>query len=91
MPCGAVDGVGAVEGQVGALGRILVEGEVVDTFGAPGLVIGSASEAFDPTENVAGRDPTGPGEASLLEQNAEDHGIDVGDRIGVATRHGARR
>ncbi|MET0957737.1 MAG: FtsX-like permease family protein [Solirubrobacterales bacterium] len=85
---GAVDGVGAVEGQVGALGRILVEGEVVDTFGAPGLVIGSASEAFDPTENVAGRDPTGPGEASLLEQNAEDHGIDVGDRIGVATRHG---
>ena len=84
----AVRGVEAAEGQITAPGNIVVDGEVVETFGAPGLVVGDASERFDPSEVVEGRDPERSGEASLLEQNAEDQGVEVGDRIGIATRRG---
>jgi putative ABC transport system permease protein len=85
-----VDGVASAEGQLTALGSLVVDGEVVETFGAPGLVVADASEEFDPSETVAGRDPRAPREAGILEQNAEREGIEVGDRVGVATRRGVR-
>ena len=85
-----VEGVEAAEGQITAFGRLVVDGEVVETFGAPGLVVADASERFDPGEVVAGRDPRRSGEASLLEQNAADQGIEIGDRIEVATRRGLK-
>ena len=85
-----VDGVAAAEGQITALGQIVVDGEPVETFGAPGLVVGDASEQFDPSDTVTGRDPERPGEAALLAQNAEDEGIRIGDRIEVVTRRGSK-
>jgi putative ABC transport system permease protein len=86
----AVDGVAAAEGQLTALGRLVIDGEVVDTFGAPGLVVAAASPRFEPSETVAGRRPRSSGEAALLEQNAQSEGIGIGDRIGIATRKGMR-
>jgi putative ABC transport system permease protein len=86
----AVDGVAAAEGQVSALGQMVVDGEPVDTFGAPPLVVGDASEEFDPSDTVSGRDPDRPGEAAVLAQNAADEGIGLGDEIGVVTRRGVR-
>ncbi len=85
-----VPGVSAAEGELTAYGHMVVDGEVVETFGAPGLVIADAAPRFDPSETVEGRDPTGPDEASVLEQNATDNGIEIGDRIGVTTRHGIK-
>ena len=85
-----IPGVAAAEGQVDTFGQLVVDGETVDTFGAPGLVVSDASERFDPTEIVAGRDPFAPDEAAVIQQNAEDQGIEVGDRIGVVTRHGVK-
>jgi putative ABC transport system permease protein len=86
-----VDGVAAAEGQITAFGRIVVDGEVVETLGAPGLVLSTSSERFDPSEIVAGRKPARAGEAALLEQNAADNGIGVDDRIGITTRRGVER
>ena len=85
-----VPGVEAAEAGVTAIGNIVVDGEVVDTLGAPGLVIGwGGDERFDPTRISEGRPPQ-RGEVSVLEQNAIDNGIEVGDTIGVVTRHGVR-
>ncbi len=85
-----VPGVDAAEGQLSALGKLVVDGEPIDTLGAPGLVIADAGERFDPTEIVAGRAPGARAEAVLLDENAEDNGIELGDRVGVTTRTGLR-
>jgi putative ABC transport system permease protein len=83
-----LDGVGGAEGQLGAFGNLIVDGEPMDTMGAPGFVMADSRDAFDATTTVGGRDPGRPGEATVLEQNAIDNGLEVGDRIAVATRHG---
>ena len=87
----SVDGVADAEGGVTALGQIVVDGEPVSTFGAPPLVIAAGDESFDPTEIVDGHRPESPGQAMLLVDNADDHGISVGDEIGISTRSGERR
>jgi putative ABC transport system permease protein len=86
-----VPGVAAAEGEVTALGSLVVDGEVVETHGAPGLVIGRGDERFDPAELVEGRNPEAPFEASIFEGNAKDNGVEVGDQVGVATRHGEKQ
>jgi putative ABC transport system permease protein len=48
-------------------------------------------DRFDPTMVVEGRDPRGPGEVTVFEKNAEDNGIEIGDRIGVTTRQGEKQ
>lgn len=85
-----IEGVAAASGELTVFGQMVVDGEPVDTLGAPPLVLSHPGERFDPTTNVEGRDPMGPGEASVLAQNAEDHGIEVGDTIGVATARGEK-
>src|SRR5690349_3251240 len=57
----AVPGVSAVEGEISAFGHMVVDGKVVDTMGAPPLVIGTPTPQFDPTEPVAGRQPVRAG------------------------------
>ncbi len=85
-----VPGVASAEGEVFAGGNLVVDGEIVETFGAPGIVNSDPADRFDPYEVVDGRAPRSPGEANLLEQNAEDNGIEVGDRIGLTTRDGEK-
>jgi putative ABC transport system permease protein len=85
-----VDGVAAAHGQVVANGRLVVDGEVADTAGAPSFVFGTAPERFSPIEPLAGRQPRAVGELSVLEQTADRESLDVGDRVGLATRHGVR-
>jgi putative ABC transport system permease protein len=87
----AVPGVAGAEGEVAALGNLVVDGEVVETQGAPGLVMADSDDRFDPSEVVEGRDPEAPFEATVFEGNAEDNGIEIGDRIGVTTRQGEKQ
>jgi putative ABC transport system permease protein len=87
----AVDGVAGANGELTAFGQMIVDGEPVETFGAPPLVFSDAPDRFDPSTIVDGRDPSGPGEASILAVNAADHDISVGDTIGVATARGERQ
>lgn len=85
-----VPGVEAASGELTAFGNLVVDGETVDTFGAPGIITADSAAEFDPTEAIAGRDPQAPGEAAILEQNASDQGIELGDTIGITTRHGVQ-
>ena len=50
-----VPGVGEAEGELASLGNLVVDGEVVETFGAPGLVMADTDDRFDPTEIVEGQ------------------------------------
>ena len=86
-----IPGVAGAEGELASLGNLVVDGEVVETFGAPGLVMADTDDRFDPTEIVEGRDPRAAGEAAVFEGNADDNGIEVGDRIGVTTRRGEKQ
>jgi putative ABC transport system permease protein len=83
-----VPGVATAQEEVTALGHLVIDGEVVETMGAPAFVSGTSPEEFDPTELVSGRRPELPGEAALLDQNAQDQGVELGDEIGIATRRG---
>ena len=83
-----VDGVAKAEGQLGALANLVVDGEVVGTMGAPAFATADPSDEFDPTSVASGRDPMRPGEATVLDENATENGLQVGDHIGLVTRHG---
>ena len=86
-----VDGVAGARGELTAFGQMIVDGEPVETFGAPPLVVTDTAERFDPSVTVDGRDPAGPGEAAILADNAADNGISIGDTIGVATGRGEKQ
>jgi putative ABC transport system permease protein len=85
-----VEGVDAAYGQIGANGRLVIDGKAVDTAGAPSFVIGAAPARFNPLDTIAGRQPRADGEIAVLQQNAEKHHLDIGDRVGLATRDGVR-
>ena len=89
-PIAQVDGVAAAAGQPVAFGKLVVDGEAVETFGAPALVFGASSEQFDPLSYIEGARPSSFGEVSVLEQTAENEDIDLGERIGIGTRTGIR-
>lgn len=86
----SIPGVAAAEPSLATFGQLVVDGEPIETMGAPPLAFAAGSARFDPTEIVEGRRPSAPGEASILLDNATDNGIALGDRIGVATRHGEK-
>ena len=86
-----VPGVDAAQGEITTIGNLVVDGEVIETMGAPAMVTAAGDERFDPTTTVSGRRPALPGEASLLRQNADDNGVELGDEIGLTTRRGTQQ
>ena len=87
----SVDGVADAHGELTTFGQMIIDGEPVETFGAPPLVIAYAGERFSPATTAEGHPPEGPGEASILADNATDNGISIGDTIGVATARGEKQ
>jgi putative ABC transport system permease protein len=85
-----VPGVDAADGHREAFGALIVDGEEIRTAGAPSLVFGTSPEPFDATEPAEGRDPVNPGEIAVSVDLADDHGIEVGDRVQLETSHGAQ-
>ena len=83
-----VSGVGAAQGELTAPGHLVVDGEFVETMGAPAMLTAVGDARFDPSETVEGRRPEALGEVSIFSENAEDNGIALGDVIGIATRSG---
>ncbi len=53
-------------------------------------MIADSQPRFDPSETVAGARSGARGRGHDPQQNAEDQGIEIGDEIGIATRHGIR-
>ena len=78
-------------GAMQAFGALVVDGKPVTQFGGPNLVFGITPEPFDPTSPVEGRDPSAPGEIAVSHDLAKDHGIEVGDRVGLETSHGTKQ
>ena len=87
---GRVPGVESAAGQSEAFGALVVDGEEIRTTGAPSLVFGTSPEPFDPTEPADGRDPVSSGEIAVSRDLAEEHGIEVGDRIQLETSQGVK-
>ena len=85
-----VPGVETAAGQRQAFGALIVDGEEIRTAGAPSLVFGTSPEPFDATEPAEGRDPVNSGEIAVSVDLADDHGIEVEDRVQLETSHGAQ-
>jgi putative ABC transport system permease protein len=86
-----VPGVERAEGQVERTGSLVIRGDVLETTGAPQLVLSTLPEPFDPTTPIQGRDPARTGEIAVDQQVAEREKLRVGDRLGLATRDGLKR
>ena len=85
-----VPGVETAAGQRQAFGALIVDGEEIRTAGAPSLVFGTSPEPFDATEPAEGRDPVNSGEIAVSVDLADDHGIELEDRVQLETSHGAQ-
>jgi putative ABC transport system permease protein len=85
-----VDGVDVAAGSVTDFQTKLIksDGDVIDTGGAPSFAFGidTAPEyaRFNPLNLVEGRWPAGSGKVAIDERLADEEGLAIGDRIGVA-------
>jgi putative ABC transport system permease protein len=85
-----VDGVEVAAGSVTDFQTKLLkpDGEAIDTGGAPSFAFGLETapeyDRFNPLNLVDGRWPSGSGELAIDEGVADDEGLALGDRIGVA-------
>jgi putative ABC transport system permease protein len=85
-----VDGVEVAAGSVTDFQTKLIksDGEAIDTGGAPSFAFGidTAPEyaRFNPLNLVEGSWPSGSGKVAIDERVADEEGLAIGDRIGVA-------
>ena len=85
-----IDGVEVATGSVQDFQTKLLrpDGEAIDTGGAPAFAFGIETEPefdrFNPLNLVDGRWPRGGAEVAIDEGVADDEGLQIGDRIGVA-------
>jgi putative ABC transport system permease protein len=88
----AVPGVAEAEGDLWSFGALVVDGELKKSSGGGGTIISAASTGpFKPVSNVDGRMPEHSGEVALLRDTAEQHGLEPGDSLGIATRDGTEQ
>jgi putative ABC transport system permease protein len=93
----AVDGVEVATGSVTDFRTKLLrpDGEEIDTGGAPSFAFGIDTapeyDRFNPLNLVEGRWPSGGNEVAVDEGVADDEGLKLGDRIGVAALGPARQ
>ncbi len=86
-----VDGVDLAEGQVAALGSLVVDGEyLAPSGGAPPLVFSSPSERFNSNELVDGAFPARSGEVAIDKSLADREDLEVGRRVGITTQIGVQ-
>jgi putative ABC transport system permease protein len=84
-----VPGVATAGGELFGAGGLMVDGKLKKATGGGGTIVTSSSEEpFNPATNVEGRLPERSGEVAVAHSTAENRGIAVGDRIGIANRNG---
>jgi putative ABC transport system permease protein len=81
-----VEGVQKAAPEVAALGSPVVNGEYVQSTGAPSFVFSLSPDPFRSTDISSGRYPERPGEVAVNEALATSKGLAIGDRLGIATR-----
>jgi putative ABC transport system permease protein len=86
-----VEGVEKAAPEVAALGSPVVDGEYVQSTGAPSFVFSLSPDPFRATDVASGSYPTRSGEVAVNEALATSKGLEVGDRLGIATRSGVKQ
>ena len=85
----AIPGVRLAEGDLWAAGALVIDGKLKKSAGGGGTIIATASSGpFKPVSNIKGRMPEQSGEVALLRDTADKYGLEPGDRLGIASRHG---
>ncbi|HUZ84415.1 MAG TPA: FtsX-like permease family protein [Gaiellales bacterium] len=88
----ALPGVAKAEGQVQAVGSVVLGGKVVSAVGgAPNLVLSTLPRPFSQSTLTAGRFPAASGEVAVNSAMARDHHLRVGQRLGLSTPTGLHR
>jgi len=87
-----VDGVAEAAGQVQTdNARLVVDGDLVESTGAPSLGFSDLPESMSPLEYVQGHRPTREGELAVINKTADDENLRVGQRVGLTTDVGTRQ
>ena len=86
-----VEGVRAAAPELAALGSPVVNGEYVQSTGAPSFVFSLTPDPFRSTDLASGAYPARNGEVAVNEALAANEGLDLGDRLGIATRGGVKQ
>jgi putative ABC transport system permease protein len=85
----SLPGVAKAEGQLYESGALVEEGERVGSQWAPGIVVSSVGEPFDPLRYRQGGPPR-RGEVTVNTKLADDQELRVGQTVQVATRSGVQ-
>jgi putative ABC transport system permease protein len=86
-----VPGVALAEGQIGALGALVVDGKSAGPAGgAPPLVFSTPSDRFNSNTLVAGAFPARHGEVAVDKALADRKHLKVGQEAALSTRIGAQ-
>jgi len=86
-----VEGVRAAAPELAALGSPVVNGEYVQSTGAPSFVFSLTPDPFRSTDLASGAYPARNGEVAVNEALAANEGLALGDRLGIATRDGVKQ
>jgi ABC-type antimicrobial peptide transport system permease subunit len=86
-----VNGVSDAEGQIQALGALVVDGKYAgSTTGAPSLVVSTLSDTFNPYSFVSGHAPEASGQVVVNSKLASDKHLHVGQHVQFATDVGIK-
>ncbi|HET7428895.1 MAG TPA: ABC transporter permease, partial [Gaiellales bacterium] len=86
-----VDGVAQAEGQVQALGALVVGGKYAgSTTGAPSLVVSTLSDTFNPYTYSQGHGPESSGQVVVNSKLADDKHLRIGQHVELATDVGLK-
>jgi ABC-type antimicrobial peptide transport system permease subunit len=84
-----VPGVAKAQGQVMAIGALVVNGRYSGSSGgAPSFVLSWIDEPFSPNTILSGHAPQQSGEVAVNKKLADDKHLKVGDKVGLATANG---
>ena len=86
----AVPGVRVAEGQLSATGSLVIRGKPVSSGFAPSIVASASRKPFDAFRYIAGGPPRRAGDVVIDDQMAADHGLRVGQWVGLSTRSGVQ-
>jgi putative ABC transport system permease protein len=86
-----VDGVAEADGQVQADdAQLVVDGDVVNSTGAPSLAFSDLPPSISPLEYAQGHEPQASGQLGVIKKTADDEHLRVGQRVGLTTDLGTQ-
>lgn len=87
-----VEGAAVVDGSVSGVGAVAVNGEVVQTGGAPTLFFSVSDDPIDSSSStfIEGGVPDESGEVAIVQKLATDEGLGLGSKLTVITETGSQ-